>query len=59
MAYWASPESLDETSELLASNYDKSVDCGKDMLAMTMIHQGMLWLFPASEALIRIGLNLI
>jgi phenylpropionate dioxygenase-like ring-hydroxylating dioxygenase large terminal subunit len=32
-------------------------NCGKGVLAM--IHQGMLWLFPASEALIRIGLNLI
>jgi hypothetical protein len=26
---------------------------------LAMIHQEMLWLFPASEALIRIGLNLI
>ena len=32
-------------------------NCGNGVLAM--IHQGMLWLFPVSEALIRIGLNLI
>ena len=32
-------------------------NCGKGVLAM--IHQGVMWFFPASEALIRIGLNLI
>ncbi len=30
-------------------------NCGKGML--TIIHQGMLWLFPVLEARIRIGLT--